>query len=193
MKTTENYIDSEILTWIQSDHKGDQNMALKTLYQAHEKSIVKFVLKNNGNVENGKDVFQDALIIFFKNARKPSFELSTPIGGYIYSVSRNLWLKELRKNNRIVSLEDTEKQFEEIEDNVFAEMLTNEKTEMLKQIVFQLGENCRRILAYYYYDRMRMEQIAERMGYKNQQVAKNKKSKCLRALRELADKNMFFK
>jgi len=46
-----------------------------------------------------------------------------------------------------------------------------------------LGGNCKRILVLYYFDRLKMKEIAEVMNFANDQVAKNKKSSCLKKLK----------
>jgi len=52
-----------------------------------------------------------------------------------------------------------------------------------------LKGDCQRVLKMYYYERLRMSEIARKMGYLNDQVAKNKKSSCLRKLKHHVLKN----
>ena len=47
-------------------------------------------------------------------------------------------------------------------------------------------------LIHFYYDRLRVKEIVERMGFSNEQVAKNTKSKCMKKLRELVEKEPLY-
>ncbi|MFO0265838.1 MAG: RNA polymerase subunit sigma, partial [Cyclobacteriaceae bacterium] len=47
------------------------------------------------------------------------------------------------------------------------------------------GETCRKVLMYYYFDEMSMQEIAEKLGFANTDTAKTKKYKCKQKLDEL--------
>ncbi|MFM8832834.1 MAG: RNA polymerase sigma factor, partial [Cytophagales bacterium] len=49
----------------------------------------------------------------------------------------------------------------------------------------QLGETCRKVLTYYYFDEMSMQEIADKLGFANTDTAKTKKYKCKQKLDEL--------
>jgi len=48
-----------------------------------------------------------------------------------------------------------------------------------------LGDTCRKVLSYYYFDGMSMQEIADRVGFANTDTAKTKKYKCKKKLDEL--------
>ena len=60
-----------------------------------------------------------------------------------------------------------------------------ENKEMVRKYLEQLDGNCRKVLELYYLQGMKMEEIARELGYKNANVAKKKKSLCLKKLAEL--------
>ena len=49
----------------------------------------------------------------------------------------------------------------------------------------QLGDPCAQVLKHFYFDKLSMEQIADRLYYKNKETAKNLKHKCLKRLRKI--------
>jgi DNA-directed RNA polymerase specialized sigma subunit len=57
----------------------------------------------------------------------------------------------------------------------------------------KLGEICKRILVYYYYENLSMKDIVLRLNYDNEQVVRNKKYKCMKDLNELLDRNSSIK
>ena len=191
MSKQSKYTDAELLKQIISPELHIQDKAFGQLYRDHYKSIMSMVLKNSGAQEDASDVFQDAIVVLHKNAQKEEFSLNCKIGTYLYSVARNVWLKKLKKNKRITHISETEKEFIPIsEDNV--EILNKmEEKNLLYSHIQKLGEDCRKVLKFFYFDGMRLDEIASQMGYKSAEVAKNKKFRCFHALKKslLLDKN----
>ena len=52
-----------------------------------------------------------------------------------------------------------------------------------------LGENCKKILLLFYYENRSMKEILAELPYENEQVVRNKKSKCLKKLETLVKSN----
>jgi RNA polymerase sigma factor (sigma-70 family) len=158
--------DSEVIAQIKS---GNEN-ALEFLYKKNYKSILKMIVSNNGNEQEAKDIFQEAIIFFWQKANKADFVLSSRIGTYLYAVSKNLWLKELDRKSRHSS-----------EQKDTAEEMTMDKQErskVIEEAINSLGSSCRKILMYYYFDGLSMQDIATRLGLANSDTAKTKKYKC---------------
>ena len=57
---------------------------LKKIYQDHLSGIIAMVKKNNGSVEDAKDVFQEAILIVYDKARQPGFELRGTFYSFLY-------------------------------------------------------------------------------------------------------------
>ena len=66
-------------------------------------------------------------------------------------------------------------------------MMKEEEQSEVRRLMEQLGEGCRKVLVSYYYKRMRMREIAENMGYSSEQVAKNRKSDCMKKTEKTDD------
>ena len=61
----------------------------------------------------------------------------------------------------------------------------NERANLINNCLNELGDTCKRILYYFYYDELSMEDIAEKMGFANADTAKTKKYKCKKELDKL--------
>ena len=85
---------------------NDSN-AVETIYRENYLVIQAFVIKNNGNPDDARDIFQEAMIVLFEKARSGSFILSCQLQTYLYSVCRRLWLKRLQKQSRFNSEVET--------------------------------------------------------------------------------------
>ena len=75
---------------------GKQDKAFLKLYKNYPK-VEKLILSKGGSKEDAKDVFQEALIIFYEKVCNTEFKLTSAIGTYLYSVCRFLWKDELIK------------------------------------------------------------------------------------------------
>jgi RNA polymerase sigma factor (sigma-70 family) len=140
-----------------------------------------FVRKNSGTGQDAEDIFQDAMLVIFDRSRETGFELSCSLKTYVYSVARNLWLKKLRSNKGKLNVEDFEDYLPvQVEENEEEDVNLAQK---LKEAVETLGENCRKILLLFYYQKMDMQQIAAELGYTSADNAKNQKYKCLQQLK----------
>ena len=178
VKKEDNLIIKKIL-------KGDESI-LEQLYLDHYPLILNFIIKNSGNEEEAKDIFQESILVFYNKVKEKKLFLTCSISTYIYSVARHLWLNELKSKSRnqlnieeletyIVIDEDEKKEIKKKEDNL---KLMNDSLE-------RLGDPCKSILYDFYIAKLRMEEIAQKMQYTNAANAKNQKYKCLQRLKKI--------
>jgi len=176
--------DDEIIVILQSPDNVKKNQGLKQLYSNYYPLINNFIMANNGSEEEAADIFQDGIIVFYEKIRLGQLNLNCSIKTYIYSVCRNLWLNRLRSKKRITKLDET---FDAIP--IPLESLSvldiSERNELVMHLMEKLGEDCKKILTFFYFDRLRMKEIANKMTLANEQEAKNKKSNCMKKLRLL--------
>jgi RNA polymerase sigma factor (sigma-70 family) len=148
--------------------KGDEK-ALELIYKKYYRMMTKLVITNSGTEEEARDVYQDALVVFWQKARSGNLVLTSKMSTFIYSICQNLWRKELDRKKRLSN--------EEKDSPTTMDMDSPERD--------QLGETCRKVLMYYYFDEMSMQEIAEKLGFANTDTAKTKKYKCKQKLDEL--------
>ncbi|WP_420582617.1 RNA polymerase sigma factor [Reichenbachiella sp.] len=162
--------DHEVLERVS---RGDE-AALDYLYKKHYKMMTRIVLNNNGTEDEAKDIFQDALLVFWQKAVSGKLVLTSKISTYIYSICLNLWRKELDRKGRLSS--------EEVERTTYQEHDKNERIKIITDCINQLGDTCRRILTYHYFDGLSMSDIADKLNFANTDTAKTKKYKCKKKL-----------
>jgi len=156
--------------------KGDEK-ALEYLYKKYYRMMTKLVITNSGTEEEARDVYQDALIVFWQKATSGNLILTSKISTYIYSICQNLWRKELDRKKRLSN--------EEKDSAVILDVDTPEKEKIVAKCIDQLGDTCKKVLTYYYFEEMSMQDIAEKLGFANTDTAKTKKYKCKKKLDEL--------
>ncbi len=98
-------------------------------------------------------------------------------------MAKNIWLNEVKKRERSGY---REKQFESGREQKEADINDHisdlERKRQLRDLVYQLGEPCRKILMLFYYENLSMKEIVDHLPYENEQVVRNKKYKCLQQL-----------
>lgn len=172
-KTSSQIDEKEIFDRIQ---KGDEK-ALEIVYKKYYRMMTILVITNSGTEEEARDVYQDALVVFWQKARSGNLVLTSKMSTFIYSICQNLWRKELDRKKRLSN--------EEKDTPTSIDMDSPEREKIMAKCLDQLGETCRKVLMYYYFDEMSMQEIAEKLGFANTDTAKTKKYKCKQKLDEL--------
>jgi RNA polymerase sigma factor (sigma-70 family) len=164
---------------------NNSDEALSKLYVGYFPMILQFILNNNGDEEDAKDVYQEAIIVLYNKIKSGDFELSSKLKTYIYSVCRRIWLKKLSKESKkAINVTD----FGDIEA-VETDMEVHEEKDMqfekMQSALQLLGEPCKTIIQDFYIQNLSMQEISEKFGYTNTDNAKTQKYKCLQRLKKL--------
>jgi len=174
--------DSEVILGILNNSEA----ALKKLYTAYFPMVLQLIINNNGNADDAKDIYQEAIIVLYNKVKAGDFELSSKLKTYIYSICRRLWLKRLTQINRYGGdIRDFQEflpiEEEEVEQHNDRNIQFNKMDSALKL----LGEPCKTIMEDFYIHDRSMQDICERFGYTNADNAKTQKYKCLQRLKKL--------
>lgn len=175
------YTDSMIIEGMLT---GDKQ-AFERLYVDCFPSVLGMIVRNNGSEDEAKDVFQDAVCVLYDKVTAGDFVLTSRISTYIYSVCHRIWLKQLKRNDRVVgefALEENEPGLEvDLEVHLAKEL----EFERMKNALERLGNPCKSILLDFYVKGMSMQEITDKFEYTNPDNAKNQKYKCLQRLKKL--------
>jgi RNA polymerase sigma factor (sigma-70 family) len=162
--------------------RRNDDHALKAVYRQHYAMIINMVINNGGTHAEAKDVYQEAVIVLYEKMQDQSFELNCKVKTFLYSVSRNIWLKQLKIRNRYAgSLTDNEEYIHH-PDHIYD---TEDRYQSMNYALNSLGEPCKSILQDFYLHKSSMDDITEKFGYTNADNAKNQKYKCLKRLKKL--------
>lgn len=144
-------------------------------YQELFPKVATFIHKRGGDVEDARELFQEALIIFYEKNLAGDFHPEVSDKAYFMGIVKKLWLKQQQKKQRLIS-------FENIEISEEFEL----KPTVKKMLLFlrQSGEKCMDLLQSFYYEKLSMEQVASRFGYKSKRSATVQKFKCLEKVRD---------
>jgi RNA polymerase sigma factor (sigma-70 family) len=186
MKAKEFYADVELVGAIRENR--DLNNAILFIYQQHAGPISSFLIKYGANEQEAQDVFQETVVAFIDIVKKGAFRMDAKIGTFLTAISKNIWFNELKKKERSGF---REKQFEltrdQVETDVSRHIDEREMKTQMRNLLDKLDETCRKILMLFYYENLSMKEILNHLPYENEQVVRNKKSKCLSHLTGLVE------
>ena len=158
------------------------------IYKAYYPSIEKFILSNSGSSEDAQDVFQETILILSNNVEKEDFELTSTLKTYLYSVSKNLWLKTLSKRKHITSFEASESSLADIKDFSEEEREDEKKvTSYIEKLLTKIPHHCQQMIHYVFYKNASPEKVAEELGYNNNHTVSNVKYKCIQQMKKASN------
>lgn len=184
MKVEGKFSDSELIVAI-SD-RTRLNDAILSIYQQYSDIVSSFLINYGASEQDADDVFQETVIAFIQIVQNDKFRMEASIKTFLVSVARNIWRNELKKRQRTDSREQRyESGRPQSEDGINEWIIESEKKRQLRDLVFKLGEPCRKLLMLFYYENLSMKEILNYLPYENEQVVRNKKYKCLQQLTEI--------
>lgn len=152
------------------------------LYELYRQPFVSFLRKHYAiDEETAYDLYQESFTDLCQNVQTGRYtEGQASLRTYLFEIGKRKACNWLRRNR----MEPEEKQ------NLFSEWLEAQETsrewaeaqEITTRLLQETEEICRKVLTLFYWERLSMAEIAARMNYKDADVAKNKKSSCLRRL-----------
>ena len=187
MKQRGTYSDKDLLAMIKEGGlRRDQAMA--HLYRQHLGKITAFVRSRNGAEEEAKDVFQDAIINLMESILSGKFEGKSSLSTYLFAISKHLWYRRFSRSQRMEPLDplQTEQQVAEPEPEIL--LISQDQQIQLERLLGNLKDKCREVLLLWSM-KYSMKEIAEKLGYQNDQVVRNKKNHCMKELKELVRKH----
>jgi RNA polymerase sigma-70 factor (ECF subfamily) len=168
---------------VQSLKNGDTKV-LEELYADYRKDFIRWADKSYSlTYVEAVDIYQDTIIILYENVIHDKLTvLHSSLKTYLFAIGKNLIMKNLRTAEKIrpfgERLEDTE--FDAREEND-EEVIRQQ--ELAFDLMEKLAEPCKSILQLYYYQKLSMKHIADKLAYKNENVAKSQKARCLKFLK----------
>ena len=169
------YSDTNIIEGV----RNQDDKILNWLYDNYLQSVKKYVISNNGSSDDVSDVFQDSIIILYKQITEGSLNLTTDLKGYFFGIARNVWNSQLRKKQRNVEIEidfADEEQNDDAGDPVL-ERIVSRAFQQLKPDQQEVLNSFSEGLSY--------EDIAIKMNLKNETYARRKKYLAKEALLEI--------
>ena len=172
--------DQRILELIQN---GKDSRALAKLYKNYH-AVKKYVNSTGGTDDDAEDIFQDALLMFINKVKEPDFQLSSTISTFVYGICKNL-NKERIKSKSKQKKEETEPEEDNQTKGIEEFLHEEDQFEAVDKALIKIDKKCMDILTMFYYQKLSMKVIAEKLDFSGTASAKTQKYKCLDKARKL--------
>jgi len=156
---------------------AEREKLFMALYKKAFPAVAKYVSKMGGSFDEAKDIFQDALVIYYEKMVSASIELQTNEQAYLLGIAKHLWAKKFRENVLHTSLETHAGDMMDEED-------MQPSPARLLHYLETAGQKCMEILKAFYYDNLSVNKITELFGYSGVRSATVQKYKCMEKVRE---------
>jgi RNA polymerase sigma factor (sigma-70 family) len=159
---------------------------LEKTYRHNYKMVRSYVLKNNGNEDDARDIFQEAMMITWLNLKEGKFVVKNEFSlqSYIYQVAKHKWLDKLKSKR----FKTTRRFGEEEAMGVGLENIdyieTERKLSYLNKLYNTLDQKCKDILNRFYFDGNKLEEIASALNYDIGSI-RTIKYRCMQKLKKL--------
>lgn len=162
------------------DHKT-QKKELMRLYKKWPD--IKRYLRSKGCLpSDAEDIFQEALIIYMRKYQEKDFQLDVAPFHFVKGICKFLWYNQSRKNKLTKEIKESL-----IELSIDEDWLEKEQQfKKMEDVINSIGEKCKELLTSFYGLGLSMTKIAEKLGLRNDKVAKAQKYRCLQKAKELA-------
>lgn len=148
------------------------------LYQKAFPLVAQYISKRGGSFEEAKDVFQDALVIYYEKVLTAQDAQVQNEQVYILGIAKHLWLKKFKKDQASTKLDHPEA------DVMAEEANENPSSQKLLMFLETAGKKCMDMLRAFYFDKLPLAEIAQSFGYSGIRSATVQKYKCIEKVRD---------
>ena len=75
------------------------NRIITSIYKDIFPKVNYHITNNGGTSDDAKDVFQESIIVVYRQIQSDTFDIKTDFEGYVFGIARLIWLKTLRNRN----------------------------------------------------------------------------------------------
>lgn len=170
--------------------KNRQNeKALSHLYTHTLKKVKSYILSNSGTQEDVNDIFQDAVIIFFKSVLENKFDAEHSVDAFIFTISKNLWINAAKRKRKLIHVGIEEQQLASEVHTQLDVIISKEKRTALNIAYSKLDEACRKLLGLVAYEKLSMKELKEKMDLTSENAAKTMHYRCKQSFHKIIKEN----
>lgn len=171
--------------------KSGDNEMLSQIYEGFRQEFISWIIKNYScTIEQAKDVYQNTVLIFYENIINGKLtHLSSSVKTYLFAVGKNKIMEQKKQAYKFTSQEEIPDL--SMDETSLAQFKEHEaELNMVESCLHLLGDPCKTLLQLYYYQKLSMPAITERLNYKNADTTKNLKYKCIQRLKKIYEKEI---
>jgi DNA-directed RNA polymerase specialized sigma24 family protein len=157
----------------------DSKQLFERLYIEAFPKAARFISKKHGSFDDAKDIFQDALVIYYEKSRETDFDIKITADAYLLGIVKHLWFRKFHKDQRQSSLPDFIENIPLPENNVAI------NSKRLLNLLEKTGKKCMDLLRSIYYEEHPVKDIVRSSDYSTEHSVSVQKYKCLEKIRDI--------
>ena len=164
--------------------RNNQEEVIIDLYDKYKEEFIRWSgHKYHIDRADALDIFQDAMISFYESIKKGKLnQINHTVKTYLFAVAKNLIFNRLKFEKRFDQKADPSEKLA-ISNTAVASIEMTQRHQFMIDQLQGLGEPCYSILKLFFYDSFSMEAIAKNLNYKNADVVKSQKLRCINELK----------
>ena len=175
---------------IKAFRTSNQRVIHQSYYAMREK-FFSYISRVCSSIDNSsiEDIYHTSLIELQQNIlneRLTEGNLKCSLQTYLNSIGYNVAMSNIRKQH-IVYVNNPEHSQRGIY-NPMPLIIEHENFKIIHKVISEMGKPCAPILVAYYWNNLKMERIAKKLGYKNADSVKAQKNRCMNKLKEYITK-----
>ncbi|AYL99468.1 RNA polymerase sigma factor [Mucilaginibacter celer] len=156
---------------------AEREKLITTLYKTAFPVVAKYVAKMGGSFDDARDIFHDALVIYYEKMVAGELPAQSNEKAYLLGITKHLWLKKFREDSNSLPLDG-------YEFDITDETDEHPSSNKLMRYLETAGKKCMELLSAFYYHKQPMKELAGLFGYTNERSATVQKYKCIEKVRE---------
>ncbi len=170
MEMTETIIEEEITV--------KRETQVRDFYERTFPRVAAFVSRMGGRFEDAKDLFHDALVVYYEMRVHDSDRIRTSEEAYVLGIAKHLWARKHQRNRMEISMNEFERGIP-----VSGEDSPTVEEKRLLRILESAGKKCMDLLRAFYYRRRPVKELTGMLGYTGEHAFSAQKYKCLEKVR----------
>ncbi len=144
-------------------------------YEGLFPAVCGYIQKRGGDFELAKELFQEALVIYYEKYVLIGFLPQKAESAYIMGIVKKLWLRDHK----------TQRRMEQLGTIDITEL--KQPSPLIHKLLHLLeasGKRCMDLLQSFYYEGLNMKDLSRKFGYGSERSATVQKYKCLEKVRD---------
>ena len=164
-----------------------RKQALQAIFQNKDlrSMVFSYILRHGGDEEDGREIFQEAILQFERAVREGRFAGDSSISTYFVGIVKWHWLNTRRKAGKHSTL-NPEKDLSDPVESVEVSVMAEETKRLLQTVLKQMSERCQQLLRLWGLS-LSPEEICAETGFSSPEMAKKETYRCRVKLKEFLD------
>ena len=172
------------LKGLKSSDPAEVDKAVMLIYRNYYPGVSNYFRYRGFTDMDIQDVFHDGILVFLKALKNGKIKDQASAGGYFFTICKHIGLKKGAQDSHISLDEINLKMPEEIPNETEEEDHRNQLRLKNWKLMESLGKPCKDLLEKSFVENKKIVAFFTELGYKNAQVARTAKYKCLKRLKD---------